>query len=1159
MIPARAGWSDSLQGYFERDVPSCFVDLEPGAYPEAFDVLTAYRADSITRLVERGLDKQVAEAVTKFIGSDSAHSIYHIDNVGNLVADGRIMAQGQVLHSLSPVLYSELFKGVIQMPNPRLIRHAANELDAFGRRMNWIATQGIGQAGTDGLFRQRVVFRVTNNIMTKYWKPSVLLRIAWPVRVVGEEQARLLAAGSSQILTHPIHWISRVIHSKSSTDVVGDLFTEGERFSAAGAGRLQFQGDYRAWGQEHWTTLRRSDVSHSEYREALLKELRQHWTDPITRRLFRGNKPGTVVDNFEDTVKWLDTDEAGMGLLDDLMRNADPATRKKIYDEGPRMRTDTIRMHVQQVNARAHQKAGGNWRLIRAEALPDGTNGGRWVDANGETGWLSPDEIVPARPTYEIIEPGIDELLESYGTSKFRDIRVADRMADTKKALKDDPSLTDANLVRRELDKLMNSADGDRLPAVLKGTRKFSEIDSNRADEIVNFWFDILMSKPTNRLSRHPTFAVEYYRFLGEMAPLMDAATLKAARAGAKDAATQFKIPGGALRQFDTAAKTARKQGGRSAPAQADLITSLKAADETAKAMALTKVQDLLFDVSKRHNVADALSITMPFAEAWGEVITTWAKIMRQENLRPFRRFQQVIESGRESNMFDPASGYTNEGFFYEDANGREVFTVPFANKLFEAVSGVEAEWEYGLGSLSIATSTLPATGPAVSFPAQAIIPDEPGWNWLREMIAPFGATSIQRGLTPSSWQRLIAAFEWSRNTFADQALIDTYNGSVADALAAMERDDPEGFKERLRTNEEGVMTEARATATQLFVIQALARFVGPAAPSTRPTAEDKNGKVYQTSILHDEYFKISEKHKGDRIATHEEFVGKYGISPFGITTAKSTEIEPRGESAISYNWQRENKDLFDQWGSVAYYLGPAWLDDVVEFEWNAYYASILEGSRERNTPEEFLAQMNDAKAQLIYANQKRLYEEAAGREWNDAGWPTGLKKELAIELRNTADELMREYPGYTGPGFRSGVAGIPTKVSTETQISDLLEIVAQRPDLLLADSETGEPVNAALYAASLYLEARELINNAAQKNDVDRSTTAMEKGQSDPDSMFYKFRQLLRQKAAELIVRYPEFGPLWEGVLGRELINDDDEEMTIENAYEIIYGETNG
>ncbi len=1326
------GWKrgdEVLEGHLRK-----FLELDDMDYNGAFKVLTDYRVDSIARLTDDGLDPAVARAVTQFIGSDSEHSIYHINKVGQTIADGKVMIEGKVVTDIDPMLYSELFKGVVQMPNPRLVRHAANELDALGRRMNWIATQGVGQAGADAAFRQRSLVRITNTIMTKVWKPSVLLRIAWPVRVVGEEQFRLMASGTSQILSHPIHFIARILHGRKAADVKGDMFSEAERFSAASSGRTSFQGDYRPGGRQFWTTVKRPDLpggaTPAQYREAALKDIRQIWSDPISRYLFKKRlaggttaaakdaptavrsiegvqtaptawvteaaQPGQLrpnVDNpdallhgptfrtqgaliddiaekgiqeplqlslddkgqmvlregyhrlaaaidlgieevpvvvalsddaaawarggfksaqvgasvrgdvdelfaagnynryfdldeifgeipwaetasrakatselnaIDDTTAWLDTG-AGKPLLDDLMRNADPATKRKFYDEGPEMRTDTIRFYVEEVNARAHAKAGGNWRVVRAEMGPDGQQIGRWIDAEGNTGYIDTKagEVIPDRATYEILEVGIDELVDSYGTGKWRGIRVADRMADTKKALKDDPSLVDANRVRKELDKLIASEDGARLPQVFKGTAGPTSDDIAGFDKAVNWAFDVLMTRPTNRLSRHPTFHVWYYRFLGEQYPMMDKATQAAARAGAKAADADKFLSGGALSNFNKAAKDAaklaKKRGG---PEAAGLLKGLDSADEIAKGMALTKVQDLLFDVSKRHNIADALSIVAPFAEAWGEVITTWAKIVRQENLRPFRRFQQVIESGRESAMFDPASGYTNEGFFYENDQGQEVFTIPGVNELWSSIAGVEKDWEYSLLGLSIATSVLPATGPVVSFPAQAIIPDESGWDFLRDMVAPFGATSLQRGLTPSSWQRLIASFDWGRNIFSDQALIDTYNNAVKDALAMMEREDPEGFQERLRTNEEGVMTDARHDASQLFWVQALARFVGPAAPSTKSLIQAGNGSVYLASMLHDDYFKISEKHQGDRIATVEEFIGKYGISPFGVIQAKSVEIEPRGETDISYDWERDNQDIYDQWGEIAYYLGPAWLDDVVPYSWNAFYNGLVEGTREQTTPEEFFRQMNDAKGQFIYAKRKRDFEEMAGRakgqeilKWNDAGWPQDLKQELAIELRNLGADLMEEYPGYTGPDFDSDVAGIPSKVDIKVQMTKLADIIVKRPDLLEL-SVDGEPVNPALYAASVYMQYREQAFEAAQTNDVDRATEPFGRGRGDLDSPYYKIRQDLRLIAAQLIVRFPEFGPMWEGVLGRELVNDDDVEMTIEDAYRIIYGE---
>jgi len=356
-------------------------------------------------------------------------------------------------------------------------------------------------------------------------------------------------------------------------------------------------------------------------------------------------------------------------------------------------------------------------------------------------------------------------------------------------------------------------------------------------------------------------------------------------------------------------------------------------------------------------------------------------------------------------------------------------------------------------------------------------------------------------------------------------------------------------FQEKYRTDRDGLLEEARSQASRLFLVQALARFVGPAAPTTVPTLEDKDGFVWQTSALHDEMFKMIQQNNGDRIAAHEQFVERFGIDPITVTTSKSVAVRPTGDTEISFNFKKQNPELFAEFPNIAYYLGPAYLDEVAEFSWDAYYASIVEGDRERLDPETWLRMMNDTKGQLAYDKRKQDFEDEYGLLWNDAGWDTDLKKQLAIQLSMYAEDLKQDYPGYVGPDFGAEVEGVPSHVSTPTMIAEFERLIAQRPELHEV-GEDGEPINPAAFALDQYLVARAHANSGAQ---AEGFPSAMDAGQGDPEHHNYQRRQVLREYAASLIRQHPEFGPIWEGVFGREMIDDAEDEMDAEDAWTMM------
>ena len=79
-------------------------------------------------------------------------------------------------------------------------------------------------------------------LMNRVWKPSRLLRLAWPVRVVGEEQFRIAATGFDSAVSHPASYWAMVMGTRQDgkthrfldaleTGMFGDVEDETARFA----------------------------------------------------------------------------------------------------------------------------------------------------------------------------------------------------------------------------------------------------------------------------------------------------------------------------------------------------------------------------------------------------------------------------------------------------------------------------------------------------------------------------------------------------------------------------------------------------------------------------------------------------------------------------------------------------------------------------------------------------------------------------------------------------------------------------------------------------------------------------------------------------------------------------------------------------------------
>ena len=1161
----QVGWTrgdDILEGHLEA-----FNKLNDGDFDGAYLAVSNYSTDLLKHLGKVDMPDNVANHIAKVFRDGIEDGKYFTNRLGDPV-DGLkgfentiMLADGTPVAAPGMHVLGEAWSGVMHMPEPNMVRRAAADMDFLGKITNALTT-----TGAKNLFDERAWLRFTNSAISRVWKPFVLLRLAWPFKVVGEEQFRMAASSYDTVFTHPLSHISHRLAMKSdeALDVVGDVITEASRFQASQASRVSHQGDAATRGVNHWTTVelpRNADGSiargtkeYKLYRDSLVKEIDQMWSDPIVHQLFEGGANSS--DRVGATVDWLQNHPSGQQIVTRLkahVRGDQNILAKLDSPEG-------LRSYVESVNARAHMKAGGHFR----REMPDGS----WIDDMGVEAPKGTNKNPPNEARYIITKPGLDEIVDVYAGGKFGGRGVRQHMTEN--------ILTDVN---KAMDDLIE-ASSDRLPTRVKG---YVQPDMNSYDRVVERMFDILMSRRTNNLSRSPVFLQAYWEKLGDMSHMMDDATRAAAFKGVDGANLR------AARRYFNDART--KSAGFFPEGGVGAISDIKQADELAKSHALWAVQDLLFDVSKRRNITAALSVIAPFADAWVEVMSTWAKVMARTNGKPLRRLDQFTQGARDNDPFDHSSSWTNKGFIYE-SNCRDVFAVPVLGSLYNALADVDARWEMSTEGLSI-MDFLPGMGPVIQMAVQPLIPDHPRYQWLRNFVAPFGASSLQASVVPTTWQKLLGSWDKSRKAFSDPEVERTYQWAVIDTLRAMEREDPDGFRADMMEDPNLVLEKARGKASKLFVVQGLARFVGPASPSMQPVMEDQNGQVWATAMLSDEFYQLMDDNNGDKVAAVEQWIELFNYDPYVLggfdengdpiadssfitaqAQGKSITIEKRGTSTLAMRFEKDNPELFAKYGEVAYYFGPAYLEDASEFHYPAYHRSLASDARADLTAEQWLEMAEDTKGKIAYDSFQRRQSEGVMKE---LGVPEGLYDEVRLALggdeeawttlvtdpksraalRRQYDRERREYknylkerfPGYTGTGDTP--AGVPARTTIDSQIVKLRQALAET-DL----AETNE----AAYAAQQYLNYKDEFDAITQNSELDwgiANVNSAGNAQSTSESgvFAYAARAQLRQKAQDLMVQYPEFAPMWEDIFSRQLADDRQQEPTLEDAYRTVGG----
>ena len=1059
---------------------------------EGYDILKGMMLD-VNELVMRDLQragkltaetKSMAKYTTQLFKEVGDESIYWLNDAGDVVknfdAGGSLMLNEAGVAIGGPQLFSELFRGTIVTPDLTQVRRMMAESGAVKSWFN----RGTSTL-TDGIYHDRAWLRVTDAAMSSIWKPLALLRLSWPVKIIAEEQMRMAAAGY-QSTFHPLTLFSMAIGRKTlgftDESVVG-AFALSEDFMKASARRSDYMSEVVGGGARQWRRIAKGETG---YNDGWFTELNQLWSDPLARRVTRDG----ITDEFVSELL-----RVGDGMTDDARAyqqiiRAQPEAARDGWNTA-----DGAWRYLESVQARAHQKTGGYWKRIVPNQ--DGTGGTIYDELGQNVGTVN--HPVP-REYYEF-GGGDTELLQVIATGKYGDFDVARdfssiRPEDVHDYMTEGMSKSKARrppdeLVKDYVTKDLLGRKVNQQPAYVKGT--YQTQDPSMQNKVVQRLFDQFMGNPTTKLSRNPTFKQAYWKKIEEMLPYLD-----------DDVATAIRIQG---RNAGATLKSKKVVGasGRSG-------MTLEQADSYAKAYALTEVEDLLYSASRKTNLADAMRIIMPFAEAHKEVITTWAKIFAR-NPGITHRTNRFVQAGRTGGYFEPGED-GQEKFYWSDLSKDFLPFDPIGN-LESAVSGIDAEG--GMGQMAprlagnlmgmppfdfIRNGPVPGLGPIAQAVAGKMIPDKPEFDWVRNtIIGPYQSPEIGTvsAFMPSYMKRLYSAMSGLAGSEGSFGMEPAWQSAQKDVLRSMMAS---GDWDEPRTQEEfnNMVDEANVYTSKQFFIRALGQFVLPSISSQDYRFEkwDDEARDHVTYVeLAKEYQNILAGKRGNEQEAWAEFQRLFGTDPTPWLTSKSYGVRPSPATTDASDWKRRNGDLFEKYPDVAYFMMP---DDAdAEFDIDAWWRSVQDGSRIVYTGDQWLKQHNNVVGRMAYHQMNLQFKNADG---------------IMKMVRST---LIGKYPGYM-----EDIAGLPMKASRTEQRRQLQEL-ARDPDL-------PEDQRGLAHAIQVYLAMEANVNSAARANGVASVYSA--KSQLGA-------RNQLRQLAMNLGARVPEFMAVYSQVFARDLKDD--------------------
>ena len=974
----------------------------------------------------------------------------------------------------------------LKLQNPSQVIKLTNKLD---KSFNGRYRDALGIVG------ESAVGRALDTYVGTIFKPLVLLRPAWTVRVIAEEQLRAVANGALGVLDHPIGLLARIFDdsigvrgsyakegwldttafklgiSESATGRISkSVLKDGNRvildnkIKYIPANRLQ---NIEQWGLGQWRVIN------------LLR------TDEISRKVAAIELSDNPAKGFAELATSLKTEgdelrdamlnlTSGNSNLLKLLKNKNGLTKKE-YDEAIELFITGMRN-----NLKGFLSADG--KKINSD-LYNVVISGKFKNAKGETIDLDTARNIGAKQSdLELLDQ--DALLPKEA-----------------KKLQEKATAYEDKVRKQFLDKFGGEG---VLPDTVDYLAEPISVPKGFYDKITENLFNWFMTQPTNTMSRIPVFKSSYWKKSEELISISSEGVKQKIIAGAKKAGLNKKT-------IERMKKIT--SGGENGIDDAELI------ERMAKGFGVDQTKKLLYDITEQRRFWETSRWLFPFGNAYQEVLTTWLGIMKA-NPQVAARTGTIWDGAAQEN---DAFGPTGKGIFYKNPiNGQVVFNYPGTGLLQDWMfkdapnQDVRVNMPVYAESINIAAGLLPGFGPVVQIPASFIFKNFPEEGLInRVLFGEFPPLDVNNkdewakalGIKPAWADKFIKLIfnqgENAQGAFGN-TVIDTYKALLY--AGTIDDSTEEKAKEGMQ-----IATDA---AQRIFLFRAVSQFIGPAGAAS-PIFEltDKNLDYFMFETLADEYRKIKESVNYDDALATQEFIEIYGINPLPLTVSKTVSIEKYPTTVEGANWMKENMELYETYPLVAWYLEPP--PSYAEFSFDAYKKSLLTGAREYRTPEQWAV----AKNKLLGSIALEQYE----RTINIVGNNTASAKALRDAKKK---ELEARYWGYGQPG----IVGSPVKPSIDMQIEQLIKMTN---DTDLQNFET-------IKAAKKYLAIRQQIIDtlvSAGKSETIWKTSKDYAG----------VRAALRQEANKIIAETPKFGPMFDTLLSREIEPEYEDDLIVQ------------
>ena len=1050
------------------------------ASTDLFD--TIFKANEAA-FAKAGIDSSKLKELTRVFDADrKAQSSYWAELHASGANIDFIIDGGKKVTLSGPHLDSEFLNSMIYFPPPKELISEIAKLSKLNK-----ATKGAyGKA-----------FDAADAFTSNFWKKVILVRPAYVIRNISEEQIRVMFTGHSSFFNNPLAALA-MWQGRSEGPKWKQMLNSFDQYKNTATGK---------------------DFKLSNSAQELLNESLAHsnsfdYLDFMATQAFGASSEIGKISQFRGYKNV----QYGEPLFWDAIANeirilSNSPIAKAVARSIPGQEANTVDYFLKGAGKEAWNRFANarspeikQWLLTPQGArtyLFDGvTDTGRAAslrarieEVAGQGGEAS-DAIRNLINNGTISAAGITLKVPTAEDSAINSIKNARQISKNRKAIRDANEVF-ARQLKDVFDGKGNWA-GIRFkvsdPSVV-----VTKANKSRVNDIVDKFFDtaIRFEKTT---TMGPEWRMTYWDAVGSLALSADTNAIRLIKQNAPKNLASIVSPTG-------------KPIGRQHP----IWNILKSADgfgpltideihEFAARAASRHVKDLFYNASKKRLLWHQLRLIAPFGQAWSDTITKWGKLAldNPDQVYKIGRGLNWIQSPESSALYQvtDAKDYydPNQGFFFTDPqSGQRQFFIPFmstgmnffsnlfrgqfTNKGAFATAANPQSFNFALGSGTV----LPGVGPGLSLGLNVL--DGLGKNpidllpavWKNDaykFIYPFGQPDLSTTygavstVTSNNIGRVIAGLTGSQESYAASF------APVMNYLATGGDYNIDDMQDQAR-----LIKDTNDFAKWFMIMRGIFGFASPVAVQPKDLTRDSTGNAMLASALYSDFRKIEQESGSNRNAAYAKFLDLYGPEQvFAIISSTS------GGPTNLFTYQLIMKDpsVLDKYPDVYGYIYP-----------NGGFSQELYRWQQRNNMREKLSAeeiMKKATRVRYYAAKDRLLARSVSEGWDS--------KRLAAANSSLADSYDVKNLNITYDASKEDrILAQLNSVAYDERFADSNAVTGLRDYLLLRDK-------------AIKASGQKTLNNKASLSQ----------------------REWLAERALEIIQRNPDFQKIYYSFFKKEL-----------------------